>query len=270
MHRIRTPDLEVGKTYVYDIEAEWMEAGKVVVCKKTVEIKAGQTVNVFFCRADAEPEPPPEPTPEPPPQPKKEDHRQNFGIDTGNFPHLPFGEERYSMGGCCISREDALRLIGDRQLPDESSKLVISVIGTPDQTKRIMDDLQGQLAPFLNGFRKPKVYLPDSWEITGVGFRPKRTPYISIQTAEGVELHAQSDYDDGAPGLRKAIERLRKPNPQYDPSKTPDLRKDLPVPAPVTPNSPVLTPTGNTLFIVLLIAVVTFVAFKLPTFRRTQ
>lgn len=258
-HYIQTTPLVLAKVYTYHITATWTEAGRKVTGKKSVEISAGQTINVFMSRYDCQP---PEPIKEEP-QPNRY-KKPNFGINEDELYYDILKGERYSCGGQCISREDAHRLLRQASLPDESDRLILSVIGTPDQTKRIMDDLKGPLAPFLAGFRKPKSYLPDEWAITGVGFKTTRTPYISIQRPDGTELHAQTDYDDGAEGLKRVFTKLRKPNPSYDPTKTPDLRKEQPLPSPLTP-----VVHGTSLFIVLLmIAIAAFIAYKLPVLRK--
>ncbi len=44
----KSPALEPGKTYLYDIKARWMENGQEVVRTRTVRVQAGRTAHVDF------------------------------------------------------------------------------------------------------------------------------------------------------------------------------------------------------------------------------
>jgi uncharacterized protein (TIGR03000 family) len=44
----RSPALEPGRTYLYDVKARWVENGEEVVRSKTVRVQAGRTAHVDF------------------------------------------------------------------------------------------------------------------------------------------------------------------------------------------------------------------------------
>jgi uncharacterized protein (TIGR03000 family) len=44
----KSPPLEPGKTYLYDIRVHWVENGQDVDNKRTIKVQAGRTAHVDF------------------------------------------------------------------------------------------------------------------------------------------------------------------------------------------------------------------------------
>jgi uncharacterized protein (TIGR03000 family) len=51
----KSPPLDPGKSYAYDMKATWMENGKQMVRQKTIQVMAGMTTEVDFRTADGQP-----------------------------------------------------------------------------------------------------------------------------------------------------------------------------------------------------------------------
>ncbi|VTS03246.1 hypothetical protein [Tuwongella immobilis] len=141
----------------------------------------------------------------------------NYGIDLDKLGH----RERYSLNGREVSQAEAFQAAGD-DLVDDSHLRRLTVIGTPEQRKAVVEDLKS--SPKLSGYRDQlviKTYSPADWAVNDAGFVTSGKPTIYLQAPNGKVLHRQDDYD-GPDSLASAI---RKSDPNYDPAKDPDLRK---------------------------------------------
>jgi hypothetical protein len=146
------------------------------------------------------------------------------------------GKESYKINGCEVSAADAHDAVGKGGLTDDSKKPWLVIIG-PDAAsrKRVLDDIDAH--PALKGVKDTwivKAYDPAHWHL-GVGFKTDGKPSIYAMSApingKANVLHRQDDYNGGPDALAYA---LRKTDPNYDPSKDPDLRKPSPlVPVPL-------------------------------------
>ncbi|GAB6166152.1 hypothetical protein JCM19992_21520 [Thermostilla marina] len=152
----------------------------------------------------------------------EQDGMQNFGIDRSGLNGS--GAERITLGGRQISRSEATRILQSAGLADDSTKLRLTVIGTESDRRRVLDDLKGPLAD-IAAECLVQDYPPDHWAVTKAGFHTAGKPTIYVQAPDGRVLHRQDDYTDGAEGLRRAFERLRRPDPNYRPDKDRDLRR---------------------------------------------
>lgn len=142
------------------------------------------------------------------------------------------GRPRFCVGGKDV---DPRAFFAGAVPADDSKKPYIAVVGDEAfqaQAKALFAP-GGPLAPqadkFVIGF-----FEPGDWHVQGVGIRRSGVSIFGPRGEDGKakELHYQADLA----GLDKAVVKaLREPNPQYDPSKTPDLRVD---PAPAKPDKP--------------------------------
>lgn len=146
----------------------------------------------------------------------------NYGVDADKLEPGP----KYKHNGQEISREEALRILGDKQLPDDKSLLRVTVIGDEARRKQVLDDLK--TSPALAAWKDKivvKAYDPVHWAVKDSGFVTRGDPVVYVQDPSGKVLHRQVDYADGADGLALA---LRKADPNYKPDQDPDRRKDPP------------------------------------------
>jgi hypothetical protein len=159
----------------------------------------------------------------------------NYGVDTRK---IDSSRERYRLDGHIVSEKEALDILDDPTITDDSGLLRLTVVGTDDQRKAVLTDLAD--SPALAGFKGKLVvqdYDPSRWELQ-CGFQAKGTPTVYVQTPDGKVLHRQDDYRDGADGLKTALtkasdgyvptpaatNRVRAADPSYDPKKDQDLR----------------------------------------------
>ncbi len=259
--RVQTPPLEPGRRYRYRVTARWGDIER----QWTLSFSPGQTVRVVLRRDEATPSTSgstatpgssaaTQPSSSSPPdagsgpgtrEPGKADNNpsglqpsassllpgqlpvveqdgvQNFGIDRAG---LNGSAERITLDGRQITRSEATQILQAGSLADDSGKLRLTVIGTEADRRRVLQDLQGPLRDIAEQCLVQD-YPPDHWAVTGVGFYTAGRPTIYIQAPDGSVLHRQDDYNDGAEGLRKAFQCLRKPNPNYQPDKDRDLRR---------------------------------------------
>lgn len=118
------------------------------------------------------------------------------------------------------------------RVPDDRDKPKLTVIGSPDAVKSVMDDVKGTgpLSKLAAEFHVQK-YAPNSPYVQGMGFAAGN-PAIYVQVGSKV-VHKQLDYSGGEDKLVEAIWKsgaVRKPDPNYKPDADPDLRKPLLVP----------------------------------------
>jgi hypothetical protein len=151
----------------------------------------------------------------------EQDGVQNFGIDRAQ---LGQPRERITLGRREITHAEARKLLEAATLADDSGKLRLTIIGSEADRQRVLDDLKGPLADLASGFLVQS-YAPDNWAVARAGFQTGGKPTIYVQAPSGKVLHRQDDYADGADGLRRGLEAVRKPDPNYDPAKDRDLRR---------------------------------------------
>jgi hypothetical protein len=151
---------------------------------------------------------------------------------THGVEHEPSGQERYSISGIDVPKQVAATAIQSGQLADDSGKIRFTVIGSVEQRRQVLKDLDAH--PALSAFKELFVvnaYSPEQWAVSRAGFVTNGTPTIYVQAPDGTVLHRQDDYVGGADSLAAALGRSaeRKPNPDYQPAKDPDRRKTDPV-----------------------------------------
>lgn len=169
-----------------------------------------------------EPCPPPYPPPTPRLAPARvePDGTVNFGLDRDRMPaagqHLLNGKE--------VGKETLLEAIGPPRLPEDGQWLYLTVIGSEDERKKILNDLQSSLilTPWKDRL-KVHDYPPDHWAVAECGFVTSGKPTIYCQAADGRVLHRQDRYR----GPEALAEVLRKADPRYAPEKDPDLNRPL-------------------------------------------
>lgn len=204
-----TPPLTPGRRYSYQVKARWGTTER----QWTLEVAPGQT-STLTLRPDGG-----RPLGDLPVV--EQDGVQNFGIDRTQ---LQPARERLTVGGREITQAEAKKLLETGGLTDDSGKLRLTIIGSETDRQRVVDDLKGPLADLAGRFLVQS-YPPDHWAVARAGFYTAGRPTIYVQTPSGQVLHRQDDYADGAAGLRRALEAIRQPHPNYDPSKDRDLRR---------------------------------------------
>ncbi len=142
----------------------------------------------------------------------------------GTEPEKIAAREQYRVGGRVVTREEALQALRAGQLADDSAKLRLTVIGSPDERKKALAGLPADVKERC----LVKEYAPDHWAVKGAGFKTDGHPTVYVQAPDGRVLHRQDDADNVAAAVRRA-------DPAYDPAKDPDLRKP---PAPPAPDAP--------------------------------
>ncbi len=114
---------------------------------------------------------------------------------------------------------------------DDSGKRFITVIGTEADCAPVMAALHGALKETAKGYHL-REFRPTDPYVTGVGLPGTGHPSIIVQDARAVDgtagtLHRQDNFFGGAAALGAALDRvgaIRKPNPNFQPDKTPDHR----------------------------------------------
>ena len=142
------------------------------------------------------------------------------GIDFTKISAKP----RILHGGKEISKDRAYELIADvgKDVPDDRALMRLTVIGSEEQRKQVLDDLNSN--PALAAYKNLLVvqsYAPDHWAVARSGFKTQGNPVIYVQDFSGKVLHRQEEYR----GAEKLAEAIRKADPTYDASKDPDKNK---------------------------------------------
>lgn len=145
-------------------------------------------------------------------------------LPTGVVPEKVSPIERFTIQGQVVPKEMVYEELATGEpaagkLHDDSKKPTISVIG-PDGAMRakIVEQLKSSLGPAFKFWEGP----PKDWSFEP-GFVTDGNPLtIYVQSADGVVLHRQDDFDGGAD---KCVEAIRKAVPDYDAKKDPDARK---------------------------------------------
>jgi len=104
-------------------------------------------------------------------------------------------------------------------------------------------------APELAAYRDKVIfqrYGPTHFHVAGLGFKLDGRPAIHILAPDGTVLDRLDDYAGGAPALAaslsEAFGKIRKPDPNYDPTRPP--RSPL-FPSGTGPSSPALIILGG-------------------------
>jgi hypothetical protein len=111
---------------------------------------------------------------------------------------------------------------GDTRLPDDAKRNRLVIIGSEQEQKKVLDDLNQHslLAPLALDL-VVRNYTPDHWHVAKAGFVTNGHPTIYLQAPDGKVLHRSNGY----PGPEKLAEAIRRAKPNYDPAKDPDLTK---------------------------------------------
>lgn len=146
---------------------------------------------------------------------------QNFGVDTSRL--SVDSNPRYYLGTSEVNRQSIVEALATPRMPDDASKVRLTVIGPPDACNRVLSDLKA-----IPGSSEvvTKCYGPTDWAVERAGFVTSGSPTIYLQAPDGRVLHRQDDYDGPGP----LAEALRKAKPDYKPANDPDLRKVIPWP----------------------------------------
>ena len=157
---------------------------------------------------------------------------QNFGINQQALADRCRNGPCYYINGRQVTRSDVFEAItAGTQLEDDSGKNHLTIIGSKEETKPVLEDLESNVA--LTGYKGKllvQVYKPDCWAAARAGFKTDGKPSIYLQAPGGKVLHRQ----DGYKGPLLLAAAIRKADPNYDPAKDPDLTK----PKPATPAKP--------------------------------
>jgi hypothetical protein len=180
----------------------------------------------------------------------------NFGVDAAK---LQDGA-RFQLNGREVSREKVLDAIADK-IPEESKKFRVTIVGTPEDRKRVADAFQ-DIEPALKERTALWSVPPDHWSLTDTAtgkpvFRTDGKPMIYVQAPNGRVLHRQADFAGAGDfqAIRKAVKK-------YDDAKDPDLRKDAPAPMPApVPAPPQPPPPGNFAGLALLLGLLGYLYF---------
>lgn len=156
-----------------------------------------------------------------------ESQPNNYGIDVAKLGH------GYSINGKSATKKQAYEFLQKRSLADDSSRLRLTVIGTAEQCRAVLDDLADPQIKTHLGDTIVSAYRPDHWHVDGVFARG--APAIYYQKPTGEVLCRLKKH----PGKKVIGEVLRRGRPDYDPSKDPDA-DDL-----IRPDRPILRPGGK-------------------------
>jgi hypothetical protein len=189
---------------------------------------------------------------------------QNFGVQLDKLKcdgTLDREGDSYSTESGPVTKQEAVRLLGGRQsvegegdrLIDDSAKPWLTVIGTPDQRRQVLADLDA--APQLAGVKdaiRVKAYSPTDWAVKDAGFVTTGQPTIYVQDAGGKVLHRQDSYH--GPGLLAvAIQNtgaIRKADPNYRPANDPNANDAF---SGLGPLGPVIVPGALGAVLILLL-----------------
>lgn len=170
------------------------------------------------------PSPVPVPVAETGPAPR-EAAVENFGVDVDRVRT----SARYSIGNRDVGREEFCAAVGN-ELPDDSAKPFLTVIGGEESCNKVLADLESH--PSLKGVRDRwhvQSYRPDDAMVRAAGFSAVTSPEVYLQKPDGTVLHHPQGGYQGPEALAQAV---RKADPAYNPKSDPDLT------APALPSLP--------------------------------
>lgn len=135
--------------------------------------------------------------------------------------------DRISFSGAEVSAEQASALIGDPQLPDVN-KLRVVAVGSDADTRAVGAALASapELAPYRDSVIFQR-YLPTHFHVAGadgkgLGYKLDGRPAVHVLAPDGTVFDRLDDFAGGAPALAASLAasagKLRRPDPNYDPS----------------------------------------------------
>jgi hypothetical protein len=145
-------------------------------------------------------------------------------------------EPRYTIDGQEVSRKDAERALIENEVPDDSGKIRLVLIGTDTERAKVLEDFQKPRLKALSEKLVINAYPSDHPLVRDRGYQTGGSPSIYVMQSDGKVLGRNKDGKYyGAEWLACAIEQ--KP---YDPSQDPDL-----TPQPAPGPQPVPNPLPN-------------------------
>lgn len=178
-----------------------------------------------------------------PPMPLTDPKNQGVDLSQLNGAH-----EEYTHCGKKVSRREAFAaLAGDETLLDDSGKPWLVVIGDPAERKPVADAWGSEL---LSGVRSQfRIWFcsRDAWSVDpSLKFTLSGKPTIAWEAPDGKELYRQDRFAGPEQLLQVSQAALRKADPAFDPTKTPDplaMPPVIPIPIPIpdpniNPNAP--------------------------------
>lgn len=145
----------------------------------------------------------------------------NYGVRRDQWPS---GEMYVINGHSCTRRTALAALTADRELPKDTDKLRLTVIGDEKFRHRVLEDLDR--APPLAPWKERLLvqdYPAEHWSVAGLGFPARGIVVQAPPSADGRGrvLHQQTSYD----GPEPFAGALRLVDKGYDKEKAPDLTK---------------------------------------------
>lgn len=150
----------------------------------------------------------------------------NFGVDSTKIHPPGNGGSTYTHKGRPISRSEARELVAaDPQIPDETGKLRVTVIGVPSDRAAYVAAYNAPAAADVRARTVLWEMAPDHWTVAEYGFVAAGKPTVYVQTIDadgrgGKVLHRQDTYVVGD----KSIDAIRRAIKTYDSTKDLDLR----------------------------------------------
>lgn len=170
-----------------------------------------------------------------PANPPAKAETENFGVDWSKINGKDGPEYWLTIDGKRrrVSKWECEQILERKNLVDDSGKLRLTIIGSDAQRKPVLDALAA--IPAREQFLVQD-YAPDHWAVRSVGFDCDGAPSIYLQLPDGRVLHRQASFlgrDQLASAMDAAVHlagQLRRPDPNYDPKKDPDILKKPAVP----------------------------------------
>ncbi|MCX7666446.1 MAG: hypothetical protein N2112_12975 [Gemmataceae bacterium] len=158
----------------------------------------------------------------------------NFGL---GIKYLK-GSSQYRLNGQIVTREEALRSLGN--VPDDRERLRLTLVGNEEFQKKVWRELTQH--PGWSQVERGLLvqsYPENHWAITGVGLRKGITlQRPANREGKGAVLFRIENYQEP----NAVITAIRKADPNYQPERDPDPTRPRPPVAP-TPNDPETQPT---------------------------
>lgn len=166
------------------------------------------------------------------------------------------GKERSTVNGREVSKDELSRRVGAPDLPNDAGKRWIVAVA-PDAAGKAK--AAADLAPFKDKYRV-QCYVAGDWATKDRDGKLVYLPGITVADASGRQLHHQADMDAG---------RLRKAEPNFDPSKTPDLSNGSPKPGPLPwPVLPSVPFSGGSAAVWAVASLVALIVWRKPNVVR--
>jgi hypothetical protein len=148
-----------------------------------------------------------------------QDNVLNFGVDLSKLGQ----REKYSVAGREVTRKQAFEILTQDGLIDDSRKLRLTVVGSDDLCKRVLNDLNTvQGLSELKDHLLVQAYEPDEWPIKGLGMDGVTVQAPPDKDGRGKVLFRLRNYD---PNL--LLIQLRKADPNRNPANDPDPARPL-------------------------------------------